>query len=87
MVEAMQVRKPMLIEFFCLHLFCFVSLGKFLRLHLLSFQDAFRQNLKFIKWMSPSSADAARAKLEHMADLIGYPAFVLNTTWLNQGIN
>merc|ERR1719464_1196896 len=47
-------------------------------------QDAFRENLSFIKWMSPNSANAARAKLEHMADLIGYPTFVLNSTWLDQ---
>ena len=50
-------------------------------------QDAFRENLSFIKWMSPDSANAARAKLEHMADLIGYPTFVLNSTWLDQGNN
>ena len=36
--------------------------------------------------MSPASADAARAKLEHMADLIGFPNFVLNSTWLDQGM-
>ena len=50
-------------------------------------QDAFRENLSFIKWMSPNSVNAARAKLEHMADLIGYPTFVLNSTWLDQGNN
>ena len=50
------------------------------------FQDAFRENLSYIKWMSPASADAARAKLEHMADLIGFPNFVLNSTWLDQGM-
>ena len=48
-------------------------------------QRAFKQNLEFIDWMSPQSAEAARAKLEHMVDLIGYPAFVLNNTWLDQG--
>ena len=48
-------------------------------------QTAFKQNLEFIEWMSPQSAEAARAKLEHMVDLIGYPAFVLNNTWLDQG--
>ena len=48
-------------------------------------QDAFQDNLDFIKWMSPDSAEAAKAKLEHMADLIGYPAFVLNSTWLDMG--
>ena len=48
-------------------------------------QEAFRQNLNFIKWMSPESAKAAKAKLEHMADLIGYPTFVLNNTWLDLG--
>ena len=52
---------------------------------LIFFQDAFRENLSYIKWMSPASADAARAKLEHMADLIGFPNFVLNSTWLDQG--
>ena len=50
-----------------------------------SMQEAFRQNLDFIPWMSRDSAEAAKAKLEHMADLIGYPTFVLNDTWLNQG--
>ena len=50
-----------------------------------SMQEAFRQNLDFIPWMSAESAEAAKAKLEHMADLIGYPTFVLNDTWLNQG--
>ena len=35
--------------------------------------------------MSPASAESARAKLEHMADLIGYPTFVLNNTWLDIG--
>ena len=54
--------------------------------HLIFFQDAFRENLSYIKWMSPASADAARAKLEHMADLIGFPNFVLNSTWLDQGM-
>ena len=48
-------------------------------------QEAFRENLEFIPWMSSGSAEAAKAKLEHMADLIGYPTFVLNDTWLNQG--
>ena len=50
-------------------------------------QDAFRENLSFIKWMSPASAEAARAKLAHMADLIGFPTFVLNSTWLDQGMS
>ena len=50
------------------------------------FQDAFRENLSYIKWMSPASAVAAKAKLEHMADLIGFPNFVLNSTWLDQGM-
>ena len=50
-----------------------------------SMQMAFRNNLKLIKWMTPDSASAASEKLEHMADLIGYPAFVLNETWLNEG--
>ena len=50
-----------------------------------SMQGAFKESLEFIQWMSPQSADAAKAKLEHMADLIGYPAFVLNDTWLNKG--
>jgi len=49
-----------------------------------SMQEAFRQNLDFIPWMSRDSTEAAKAKLEHMADLIGYPTFVLNDTWLNQ---
>ena len=49
-----------------------------------SMQDAFRENLDLIQWMSPESRDSAKAKLEHMVDLIGYPAFVLNDTWLNQ---
>ena len=48
-------------------------------------QEAFRENLDYIPWMSSGSAEAAKAKLEHMADLIGYPTFVLNDTWLNQG--
>jgi predicted metalloendopeptidase len=51
-----------------------------------SMQTAFKENLDLIKWMSPTSAEAAKAKLEHMADLIGYPAFVLNDTWLNSGM-
>lgn len=48
-------------------------------------QEAFRDNLNSIKWISPESAKAANDKLEHMADLIGYPTFVLNSTWLDLG--
>lgn len=51
-------------------------------------QEAFRDNLNSsIKWISPESKLAANAKLEHMADLIGYPTFVLNSTWLDLGMN
>ena len=49
-----------------------------------SMQDAFRENLDLMHWMSPESRESAKAKLEHMVDLIGFPAFVLNDTWLNQ---
>ena len=49
-----------------------------------SMQDAFRENLDLIHWMSPESRESATAKLEHMVDLIGFPSFVLNDTWLNQ---
>lgn len=46
-------------------------------------QNSFQQNFGLIKWMSSESSKAASAKLKHMVDLIGYPAYVLNNTWLN----
>ena len=44
-------------------------------------QQAFKKNLSKLSWMSAKSLKAAEAKLDHMVDLIGYPKFVLNSTW------
>lgn len=46
-------------------------------------QAAFRENLPHVGWMSADSQGQAEKKIEHMVDLIGYPKFVLNNTWLN----
>ena len=34
---------------------------------------AFARNLPALSWMSEESAEAARDKLEHMVELVGYP--------------
>ena len=44
---------------------------------------AFKENLPNLDWMSNNSRAAAEAKLEQMIDLIGYPNFVLNSTWVD----
>ena len=44
---------------------------------------AFKKNLPHLSWMSPESLKAAEAKLEKIADYIGFPAFILNSTWLD----
>ena len=46
-------------------------------------KSAFKENLPNLKWMSNVSLDAAESKLEQMVDLIGYPEFVLNTSWVD----
>ncbi len=49
-----------------------------------SMKEAFRTNLPSVAWMSPSSSAAASAKLEAIADHVGFPRFVLNSTWLDE---
>ena len=44
---------------------------------------AFKENLPNLKWMSNVSLEAAESKLEQMVDLIGYPEFVLNSSWVD----
>ena len=44
---------------------------------------AFKENLPNLDWMTNASRAAAEAKLEQMVDLIGYPNFVLNSTWVD----
>ncbi len=48
-----------------------------------SMKRAFRSNLPSLRWMSEASARAASAKLEAIADHVGFPGFVLNSTWLD----
>ena len=43
-------------------------------------KSAFKDNLAGLEWMSEISREAAKAKLEHMVDLIGFPDFVLNAS-------
>ena len=44
---------------------------------------AFKENLPHLEWMSNESLAAAETKLEQMVDLIGYPEFVLNSSWVD----
>ena len=44
---------------------------------------AFKENLPNLKWMSNASLTAAESKLDQMVDLIGYPEFVLNASWVD----
>ena len=44
---------------------------------------AFKENLPRLEWMSNGSLAAAEIKLEQMVDLIGYPEFVLNSSWVD----
>ena len=46
-------------------------------------KSAFKENLPHLKWMSNASLAAAESKLEQMVDLIGYPEFVLNSSWVD----
>ena len=46
-------------------------------------KSAFKENLPNLKWMSNVSLEAADSKLEQMVDLIGYPEFVLNSSWVD----
>ena len=46
-------------------------------------KSAFKENLPNLKWMSNVSLEAAESKLEQMVDLIGYPEFVLNSSWVD----
>ena len=46
-------------------------------------KNAFAANLPALTWMSAESAAAAKHKLDHMVELVGYPRFVLNDTWLD----
>ena len=48
-----------------------------------SMKEAFRSNLPKLKWMSESSLKSAERKLEGIIDQIGFPRFVLNSTWLD----
>ena len=45
---------------------------------------AFKENLPRLHWISNASLAAAESKLEEMVDLIGYPDFVLNSTWVDK---
>ncbi len=36
-----------------------------------------------MSWLSAPSLEAAEAKLANMVDLIGFPKFVLNETWVD----
>ena len=44
---------------------------------------AFKENLPRLEWISKGSLSAAESKLEQMVDLIGYPEFVLNSSWVD----
>ena len=44
---------------------------------------AFRGNLQSLGWMSKKAMESAEAKLDQMVDLIGFPDFVLNATWVD----
>ena len=44
---------------------------------------AFKENLPRLEWISKESLSAAESKLEQMVDLIGYPEFVLNSSWVD----
>jgi predicted metalloendopeptidase len=44
---------------------------------------AFKENLPRLEWMSNGSLAAAETKLDQMVDLIGYPEFVMNSSWVD----
>ena len=46
-------------------------------------KSAFKENLPNLNWMSNVSLEAAESKLEQMVDLIGYPEFVMNSSWVD----
>ena len=42
---------------------------------------ALKENLQHLDWMSDMSHVAAETKLDQMINLVGYPDYILNTTW------
>ena len=42
---------------------------------------ALKDNLQYLDWMSDVSHVAAETKLDQMINLVGYPDYILNTTW------
>ena len=48
-----------------------------------SVKDAFKSNLPNLKWMDRQTRDAAIEKANAVVDMIGFPAYIQNSTALD----
>lgn len=47
-------------------------------------RDAFKKNLKNLKWMDEETRQAAIIKADAISDMIGFPDFILNPSELDK---
>lgn len=47
-------------------------------------RDAFKRNLKNLKWMDQETREAAMIKADAISDMIGFPDYILDSTQLDK---
>lgn len=47
-------------------------------------REAFKRNLKNLKWMDDETREAAMVKADAISDMIGFPDFILNPSQLDR---
>lgn len=47
-------------------------------------REAFKRNLKNLKWMDTETRSAAMIKADAISDMIGFPDYILNPTQLDK---
>lgn len=47
-------------------------------------REAFKKNLKNLKWMDDETRNSAIIKADAISDMIGFPDFILNPTQLDK---